>query len=226
MKRLNIAIDGPSGAGKSTLAKSVAKKLGIYYLDTGAMYRAAAYAAIKAEVDIGDAKQVERFIEKLDLRTVYEDGIQAVYADGENVMPYIRTPEISNAASKISAYPCTRFKLVEMQRETARQYDLVLDGRDIGTFVLPDAGCKIFLTADVNERAKRRFLELRKSGIDKSIEEVLSEMKSRDENDSKRSLAPLKKADDAVLIDTTDMNEEEAVNAVLSVIRAGENNVV
>jgi CMP/dCMP kinase len=225
MKRLNIAIDGPSGAGKSTLAKMAAKALKIYYLDTGAMYRAAAYAAVKAGVDIGDPKQVEEFMDKLELKTVYEDGNQAVYAQGENVMPYIRTPEISKASSDISAYPCVRYKLVEMQRETAKQYDLVLDGRDIGTFVLPDAKYKFFLTADARERARRRFLELQKSGIKKSFDEVLGEMIIRDENDSKRSLAPLKKADDAMLLDTTNMNEKEALEAVLSVMRAGENNV-
>jgi CMP/dCMP kinase len=225
MSRLNIAIDGPSGAGKSTLAKAAAKALGIYYLDTGAMYRAAAYAAVKAGVDIGNPKQVEAFTEKLELKTVYENGTQAVYAQGENVMQFIRTPEISKASSDISAYPCVRYKLVEMQRETAKQYDLVLDGRDIGTFVLPDAKYKFFLTADARERARRRFLELQKSGINKSLEDVLSEMIKRDENDSKRSLAPLKKADDAVLVDTTNMNENEALEAVLCVIRAGENNV-
>jgi cytidylate kinase len=219
MKRINIAIDGPSGAGKSTLAKSVAKALGIYYLDTGAMYRALAYAAGKEGVDIGSPEQVAGLTEKADLRVEYEDGEQTVLLAGENVMPHIRTPEISKGASDISAYPCVRQKLVEMQREVAKNYDVVLDGRDIGTYVLPKAEYKFFLTADVEERAKRRYFENKNKGINKEFGEVLSEMKSRDFNDSTRNLAPLKQADDAVLIDTTNMSAGDVLDAVLSGIR-------
>ena len=142
---INIAIDGPSGSGKSTLAKAVAKKLGIYYLDTGAMYRAAGYAALCADVDIRDEAKVQEFIDCINLRTEYQDGTQIVYVDGENVMPHIRTPEVSKAASDISAHPCVRMKLVAMQQEVALHYDVVLDGRDIGTFVLPDAPYKFFV---------------------------------------------------------------------------------
>ena len=215
MSRINIAIDGPSGAGKSTLAKAVAKALQIYYLDTGSMYRAVAYAAVKAGINIQDAYEVEQLTEKIDLHTVYEDGEQQNLLDGENVMPYIRTPEISRAASDISAYPCVRHKLVAMQREVAEKYDVVLDGRDIGTYVLPNAKYKYFVTADAEERARRRHLELAEKGIDKEYNDVLREMKIRDDNDSTRSFAPLRQADDAILIDTTHMSIDEVVGNVL-----------
>ncbi len=221
MRRINIAIDGPAGAGKSTIAKAVAKALGIYYLDTGAMYRAVAYAAVKEGADIGDQKQVEELIGKVDLRTEYDNGDQVVLLAGENVMPYIRTPEISKAASDISAYPCVRLKLAAMQREVAQKYDVVLDGRDIGTFVLPDASYKFFLTGDAEVRARRRCLELEEKGIKRAFDNVLSEMIKRDANDSARSFAPLKKADDAVLIDTTNMNADEVLEAVLQRIGQG-----
>jgi cytidylate kinase len=215
MSRINIAIDGPAGAGKSTIAKAVARALGIYYLDTGAMYRAVAYAAVNEGADIADPKQVEELIGRVHLRTEYEDGDQVVLLGGENVMPYIRTPEISKAASDISAYPCVRLKLAAMQREVAQKYDVVLDGRDIGTFVLPDARYKFFLTGDAEVRAGRRCLELEEKGIKRKFENVLSEMKQRDANDSARSFAPLMQADDAVLIDTTHMNANEVLEAVL-----------
>lgn len=215
---INIAIDGPSGSGKSTLAKAVAKKLGICYLDTGAMYRAAGYAALCAGVDISDQAGVKEFIDCIDLRTEYEDGVQIVYVDGENMMPHIRTPEVSKAASDISAHPCVRMKLVAMQREVALHYDVVLDGRDIGTFVLPDATYKFFVIADIEERARRRHAELVQSGIEKTFESVLDEMQKRDAADSSRSLAPLKQADDAILIDTTHMSIEAVADAVLSKI--------
>lgn len=219
MSRINIAIDGPSGAGKSTLAKSVAKALGIYYLDTGAMYRAVAYAAVMQGVDIANPEEVAALTENVDLRTEYENGEQKMLLGGKDVMAYIRTPEMSRAASDISAYPCVRYKLVEMQRAVARNYDVVLDGRDIGTYVLPDAKYKFFLTADVEERAKRRYLENKNKGIDKEYAQVLSEMKTRDHNDSTRSLAPLKQADDAVLIDTTNMSASDVLDAVLYAVR-------
>lgn len=212
---INIAIDGPSGSGKSTLAKAVAKKLGIYYLDTGAMYRAAGYAALCADVDIRDEAKVQEFIDCINLRTEYQDGTQIVYVDGENVMPHIRTPEVSKAASDISAHPCVRMKLVAMQQEVALHYDVVLDGRDIGTFVLPDAPYKFFVIADIEERARRRHAELVQSGIEKTLESVLDEMQKRDAADSSRALAPLKQAEDAVLIDTTHMSIEAVVDTVL-----------
>ena len=211
---INIAIDGPAGAGKSTLAKDVAKALKINYLDTGAMYRAVAYAALKAGINIKDELQVTRLLDEIDLKTVYRDSEQQMLLDGVNVMPFIRTPEMSTAASDISALPCVRQKLVAMQRQVASQYDLVLDGRDIGTYVLPDAPYKFFVTADAKERARRRHEELLSKGIEKSYSSVLDEMLQRDANDSSRALAPLKQADDAILIDTTNMD----LNAVLDVV--------
>ena len=221
MSRINIAIDGPSGAGKSTLAKELAKRLAIYYLDTGSMYRAVGYAAVQSGVDIGDENAVAAMLKTIDLKTVFEDGVQKMLLDGVDVMPYIRTPEISRAASDVSAYPCVRMKLVTMQREVAKNYDVVLDGRDIGTFVLPHTKNKYFVTADVRERAKRRHLELAAKGIEKDFDEVLEEMQTRDKNDSSRSLAPLKQADDAKLIDTTNMGISEVVSSVLSDLETG-----
>ena len=216
---INIAIDGPSGAGKSTLAKAIAKALNIHYLDTGAMYRGVAYAALQAGVDIMDAAKVEAFLNKLDIQTVYADGEQRVLVNGDNVMPYIRTPEVSKGASDISAHPCVRLKLVAMQREVAKKYDVVLDGRDIGTFVLPDAKYKFFVTADVEERARRRYEEMKQGGMTGELNKVLSDMRQRDKNDSSRSLAPLKKADDAILIDTTSMDIDAVLKLVLSKLR-------
>ena len=162
---INIAIDGPSGAGKSTLAKAVAKTLKIHYLDTGAMYRGIAYAALQAGIDVKNEEQVKNFLNEVCMDTVYDNEEQKVLVNGENVMPFIRTPEVSKAASDISAHPCVRLKLVAMQREVALRYDVVLDGRDIGTFVLPDAKYKFFVTADVQERARRRHAELLQNGI-------------------------------------------------------------
>lgn len=213
---INIAIDGPSGAGKSTLAKAIAKALGIHYLDTGAMYRGVGYAAIQAGVDVCNAGEVEKFLNTIDIDTIYKDGEQQVLVNGENVMPFIRKPEVSKAASDISAHPCVRLKLVAMQREVASKYDVVLDGRDIGTFVLPEAKYKYFVTADVQERARRRHAELIGSGIASDYQKVLDDMCLRDKNDSSRSLAPLKKADDAVLIDTTSLDIGAVVALVLS----------
>ncbi len=216
---INIAIDGPSGAGKSTLARAIAKKLGIHYLDTGSMYRAVAYAAIHDGIDIRDAQQVQHLIDRIDLRTEYEGDEQVNLLEGKNIMPYLRTPEISKAASDISAHPCVREKLVAMQREVARQYDVVLDGRDIGTYVLPNAEYKFFVTADPKERARRRHTEMQDQGNPADLEKVLAEMMQRDQNDSTRSLAPLKQADDAVRIDTTHMDIDEVLAVVLSGMR-------
>ncbi len=215
---MKIAIDGPAGSGKSTLAKAVAKRLGIYYLDTGSMYRGAAYAALQTGTDISDEEQVEALMKNIDFCTVFINGAQQNLYNGENVMPYIRTPQISTAASDISAYPCVRYKLVDMQRKTANEYDIVLDGRDIGTFVLPDADYKFYVTADVEERANRRYKENCEKGLIQPFKEVLEEMKQRDYNDSHRKLAPLKQADDAVLIDTTDLTIVQAIEKLLSYI--------
>lgn len=213
---INIAIDGPSGAGKSTLAKAIAKLLHIHYLDTGAMYRGVGYAALQAGVDVCNTDDVEIFLNTIDIETIYEEDEQQVLVNGENIMTFIRTPVVSKAASDISAHPCVRLKLVDMQREVALNYDVVLDGRDIGTYVLPDAKYKFFVTADVEERARRRHAELIRGGISSDYQKVLDDMRLRDKNDSSRSLAPLKKADDAVLIDTTSLDIDAAVALVLS----------
>jgi cytidylate kinase len=183
------------------------------------MYRAAAYAAIAAHISVKDENAVARLLRDIDLKTVYVNDEQQMLLDGVNVMPYIRTPEISTAASDISALPCVRMKLVDMQREVAKQYDVVLDGRDIGTFVLPDAPYKFFVTADSAERARRRHTELTSKGILKDYQSVLEEMLQRDANDSTRALAPLKQADDAILIDTTHMDADAVLDAVLSKLK-------
>lgn len=215
---INIAVDGPSGSGKSTLAKALAKEMKIRYLDTGAMYRAVGYAALCAGIDISDEKQVIQLMENINLRTAYKDDNQIVYVDGVNVMPFIRTPKASKAASDISAYACVRQKLVAMQRQVASKCDIVLDGRDIGTYVLPDAKYKFFITADVEERARRRYKELLQKNIETDFQTVLIDIKRRDAADSGRKLAPLKMANDAILIDTTGIDAEEVLKSVLTKI--------
>ncbi len=216
---INIAIDGPAGAGKSTVAKAVAKELGIIYLDTGAMYRATAYTAIKNGIDVSDEVGVSEMLKTLTMDVVYEDGAQQIIVNGFNTTPYLREHYMSKAASDISALPCVRYKLVDIQRELAKTYDLVLDGRDIGTFVLPDANCKIFLVASAEERAKRRVEENRLKGQESDFYTVLKDIKQRDYNDSHREVAPLKKADDAVELDTTTMTIPEVVEAVISLVK-------
>ena len=216
---INIAIDGPAGAGKSTVAKAVAKELGIIYLDTGAMYRATAYTAIKNGIDVSDEVGVGEMLKTLTMDVVYEDGAQQIIVNGFNTTPYLREHYMSKAASDISALPCVRYKLVDIQRELAKTYDLVLDGRDIGTFVLPDANCKIFLVASAEERAKRRVEENRLKGQECDFDTVLKDIKQRDYNDSHREVAPLKKADDAVELDTTTMTIPEVVEAVISLVK-------
>ncbi|MBR2057240.1 MAG: (d)CMP kinase [Clostridia bacterium] len=216
---INIAIDGPAGAGKSTVAKAVAKELGIIYLDTGAMYRATAYTAIKNGIDVSDEVGVGEMLKTLTMDVVYEDGAQQIIVNGFNTTPYLREHYMSKAASDISALPCVRYKLVDIQRELAQTYDLVLDGRDIGTFVLPDANCKIFLVASAEERAKRRVEENRLKGQESDFDTVLKDIKQRDYNDSHREVAPLKKADDAVELDTTTMTIPEVVEAVISLVK-------
>ena len=216
---INIAIDGPAGAGKSTVAKAVAKELGIIYLDTGAMYRATAYTAIKNGIDVSDEVGVSEMLKNLTMDVVYEDGAQQIIVNGFNTTPYLREHYMSKAASDISAIPCVRYKLVDIQRELAKTYDLVLDGRDIGTFVLPDANCKIFLVASAEERARRRAEEHRLKGQESDFDTVLKDIKQRDYNDSHRKVAPLKKADDAVELDTTTMTIPEVVGAVISLVK-------
>lgn len=215
---INIAIDGPAGAGKSTIAKAVAGKLGIIYLDTGAMYRSVAYAVLKSGADVGDEKAVSQVLDGLDMDIRYENGAQQIYVNGENVTPYLRAPHMSKAASDVSALPVVRYKMVELQCEFARTHDVVLDGRDIGTFVLPDANCKFFMTADPEERAKRRYKELSEKGEKCDYDTVLKDIIQRDYNDSHRAVAPLKQADDAYYLDTTRLSIDEVIEKVVKVV--------
>ena len=219
---INVAIDGPSGAGKSTVSKAVAKTLGYIYIDTGAMYRTLAYKAIKNNICISpDNSELEKMLSEtnLDIRHC-EDG-QHMFADGEDVTAYIRTPEISMGASKISAIPFVRSGLLDMQRSFAKSNNCIMDGRDIGTVVLPDAEVKIFLTASPEARAKRRFDELVQKGEDVSFEQVLADMIKRDEDDSNRACAPLAAAEDAVIVDSGDITFEQTVERILEIIKSG-----
>ena len=216
---INIAIDGPAGAGKSTIAKAVAKRLGMIYLDTGAMYRSVAYYVLEHGADVNDERAVEALLPGIEMDIRYENGMQQIYVSGKNVTPYLREPHMSKAASDVSALPCVRYKMVELQREFAASHDVVLDGRDIGTFVLPDANCKFFMTASPEERAKRRFKELTEKGSVCTFEEVLADINKRDYNDSHRAVAPLKQADDAVRIDTTDMSIEQVTECVERIVK-------
>ena len=215
---INIAIDGPAGAGKSTIAKAVAKRLGIIYLDTGAMYRSVAYYVLKHGVPVSDEKEVQRLLDGLVMDIRYEDGAQQIYVCGDNVTPYLREPHMSKAASDVSALPAVRYKMVELQREFAASHDVVLDGRDIGTFVLPEANCKFYMTASPEERAERRHKELAEKGSACTFKEVLDDINKRDYNDSHRAVAPLRQADDAVYIDTTDMTPEEVTELVVRTV--------
>ncbi len=217
---MNIAIDGPAGAGKSTIAKLLAAKLGILYLDTGAMYRAVGLKALNTGVDISDAAAVEKMLADTKIDVTQENGVQHVYLDGNDVSSAIRENAVSKAASDISAVPCVRYKMVELQREIASRCDTVLDGRDIGTFVLPNAEYKIFLTASAEERAKRRYAELKAKGSTLTLEQIKDDIVKRDYNDSHRTLAPLKKADDATEVDTTAMSIDDVVGRIYAIIGA------
>ena len=215
-----IAIDGPAGAGKSTISKKVAKELGFVYIDTGAMYRTVGLKAVRCGVDTKDAEGVGALLPTLDIDIRHEGVEQHIYLDGENVSDKIRTPEISMAASNVSAIPAVRVAMVDMQRKLAENHDVVMDGRDIGTFVLPDAEIKIFLTASVDARAKRRYDELIQKGENVKFEDVRSEMELRDKNDSTRAVSPLKVADGATIIDTSDLSLEESIKAVADYVRS------
>ena len=215
---INIAIDGPAGAGKSTIAKAVAKDLGIIYLDTGAMYRATAYLALQKGIDPKDEQKVSQMLEDLKMDIVYKDGDQRIIVNGIDATPYLREHYMSKAASDISALPCVRYKMVDLQRDFASKNDVVLDGRDIGTFVLPNANCKFFLTASPEERAQRRMKDLEEKGEKVDYQTLLSDIIQRDYNDSHREVAPLKQADDADFVDTTQMSVEDVVAHVKEVV--------
>lgn len=220
MKTVSIAIDGPSGAGKSTLARSIASTLGYMYVDTGAIYRTIGYDMCAHQIDVRDEQAVVARLPQLNVELTYgEDGLQHMLIHGEDVTEKIRTPQVSMAASAVSAYPAVRGYLLEMQRQLARTHNVVMDGRDIGTVVLPEATVKIFLTATAEERARRRMLELQQRGMEEPFEKVLKEIEERDYNDSHRAAAPLRQAEDAVLLDTTELNFQESEQALLRLVR-------
>ncbi len=215
-----VALDGPSGAGKSTLAKAVAKKLRITYVDTGAIYRVVGLCAFRNGTDPKDRDAVAALLPGIDVRMAYgEDGTQRMFLGGEDVTEAIRMPEISMYASAVSALPEVRAFLLDMQRDLARKQSVIMDGRDIGTVVLPDAEVKIYLTADAEVRAKRRFLELEQRGTPKPFDEVLAELRERDWNDTHRDIAPLRQAEDAVLADTSALDFEQSLALLLRIIR-------
>lgn len=216
---VNIAIDGPAGAGKSTVARGAAKKLGYIYVDTGALYRTVALYVLQNGRNVHDPERVKAALSDIRIELKFVGGVQRVYLNGQDVSEEIRTPEVSMGASAVAALPCVREFLFEQQRRIAREKDCIMDGRDIGTVVLPDAQVKVFLTASAEERARRRHKELVEKGEDVPFEEVLRDVQERDYNDSHRAVAPLKQAKDAMLLDTTGMTLEESVNRLIQCIK-------
>lgn len=214
---MNIAIDGPAGAGKSTIAKKLAKKLGFIYVDTGAMYRAMAYYFLQHDIESADENAIAAACPKVDITITYEGGEQQVILNGENVNGVIRTEKVGNMASATSVYPVVRTKLVELQQNLAAKADVIMDGRDIGTCVLPNAQVKIYLTASSATRAKRRYDELTAKGTECDLAEIEKDIIDRDYRDMHRETSPLKQAEDAVLVDSSDMNIEEVVETIYSI---------
>lgn len=215
-----IALDGPAGAGKSSIAKRAAKALGYIYVDTGALYRTIGLAAMRAGVEPQPSDEVDSLLSRITVSLEFnEQGEQVVLLDGEDVSSLIRTPEASMMASKISAVPSVRAYLLDLQRDMAKTHNVIMDGRDIGTVVLPDAKVKIFLTASPEARAERRYKELVEKGTDTTYEEVLRDVRERDYNDSHRAIAPLKPAEDSILVDTTELDFEQSVEAIINVIK-------
>ncbi len=213
-----VAIDGPSGAGKSTIAKLLAKELQFIYVDTGALYRAIGYMALRRGISLQDAAGIEALLPDLRVEIRYMDGSQRVLVNGEDVSDKIRTPDVSMAASAVSSLPAVRRFLLDLQRDMAKTNNVIMDGRDIGTVVLPDARVKIFLTASAEVRARRRFEELKEKGVPTTYDEVLADMEKRDYDDSHRAAAPLKAAEDAILVDTSSLDLDGAVSAIKAVV--------
>lgn len=210
----NIAIDGPAGAGKSTVSRRVAKELNFIYVDTGALYRAMAVHMLERRINVDDMQAVRDACDGIEVGICYEDGEQQVYLGGENVTGKLRTEEVSRAASVISANGRVREALLDLQRDLARRQDVLMDGRDIGTNVLPEAQLKIYLTADVQTRANRRFLEQREKGISCSLEEIAADIEERDRRDMNREIAPLRCAEDAIVVDSSGMTVDEVVEEI------------
>ncbi len=215
----NVAVDGPAGAGKSTIAKLVAKKKGYIYVDTGAMYRGLAIHFLDHGIKAGDTEKIIEAAEHADVTIRYEDGMQQVYVNDENVTARLRSEEVGRMASATSPIPEVRAKLLELQKSLAREQDVIMDGRDIGTCVLPDADVKIFLTASVEKRAKRRYDELVEKGEQCDLRTIEEDIRKRDEQDSTRELAPLRQAEDAHLVDSSDMTIQEVVDAIIAMCR-------
>ena len=211
----NVAIDGPAGAGKSTVAKAVAKQMGLIYVDTGAMYRAMALYMLREGVDLKDTRKIAGKCTGADITIRYEDGVQVVYLNGENVNAYLRTEEVGEAASVTSPVPQVRENMVRLQKALAASSDCIMDGRDIGTCVLPNAQLKIYLTASSEVRAKRRYDELTAKGESCILANIKADIEERDYRDMHREMSPLKQAEDAVLVDTSDMTQDEVIDAVL-----------
>ena len=217
---INVAIDGPAGAGKSTISRKAAETLGYIYIDTGALYRTVGLAALRKGIDIDNPEDIVTVLtEDLTVELKFIDGAQRMFLNGEDVSDFIRTPEASMAASRVSAVPKVREFLFDLQKKMARENNCIMDGRDIGTVVLPDAKVKIFLTASPEARAERRYKELIEKGMDVKIEDVLADINERDYNDSHRAIAPLKQADDAVLCDTSELTLEESISLIINTIK-------
>ncbi|MBE5902696.1 MAG: (d)CMP kinase [Pseudobutyrivibrio sp.] len=212
---MNVAIDGPAGAGKSTIAKAIAAKMGYVYVDTGAMYRAMALYFLRAGIASNDEEKISSVVDDISVSIKYEDGAQHVILNGEDVTGLIRTEEVGNMASASSVYAPVRSKLVALQQDLAKTTDVIMDGRDIGTVVLPNADVKIFLTASVECRAKRRFDELVAKGMEADFDKIAKDIEERDYRDSHREISPLKQAEDAILVDSSDMTIDEVVNTII-----------
>lgn len=219
-RRISVAIDGPSGAGKSTLARAAAQKLNLIYVDTGAIYRTVALYALRSGADPKDAASVEALLPEIQVTMDYdENGLQRMILNGEDVSGLIRTQEVSMATSAVSAHPAVRAFLLDMQRNMAKTSSVIMDGRDIGTVVLPDAGVKIFLTASSETRARRRWLELKERGTPKDFDQVLQETRQRDDQDASRAAAPLRPAPDAVILDTSELDFDQSLERIIEIIR-------
>lgn len=214
-----VAIDGPAGAGKSTIAKAVSRELGWVYVDTGAMYRAMAVYFLRKGIDAKDAEKITEAAADAFVTLDYADGVQQVFLNGENVTGILRTEEVGNMASASSVYPAVRAKLVELQRKLAETRPVVMDGRDIGTVVLPDASSKIYLTASVEVRAQRRYKELEEKGIKADIAEIARDIEERDYRDMHRETSPLMQAEDAVLVDSSFMSIDEVIRTIIGIVR-------
>ncbi len=214
-----VAIDGPAGAGKSTIARAAAEQLGFIYVDTGALYRTIGLAAYRRDIDGTDTAGIIKMLPEISVDLNYQDGVQYVLLDGEDVSSCIRTPQISVYASQVSAIPEVRAYLLDLQRQMAQKRSVIMDGRDIGTVILPNAQVKIFLTASAEARAERRCAELREKGEQVTVQEVLADMQARDEKDTSRAVAPLRQAEDAVCVDTSALTLAQSIEAVLHVIR-------